>query len=554
MKACAVKGRRSLLFCLLCLMLCLLLAACGGGGKPGGTTPETPETPETPGTSGTTAAGALRPDADTLVIAIADEVEGLDVQQISWANFVHDLIYEPLVVYSTDLSRIDPAFAESYTATDDYLEFVLPEGARFSNGDPLDAEAVKASFERFLTTSEMAEDLEPVTSIRVMDERTVRFELSSPAPYLWSTLGVMFGGVVDTKVAEEIGEWEFNRKPVTNGTYYVDEWVPGSHITLKRNEYFSTHTPDLTNGGVSHIGTVVVRFIPDGQARVDALLNGDVDIILNVPPASLPALKAASGVRLYDCSLTGVSYLNLQTEKGLLSDVRVRQALTYAVDRDAINAALGGIVAPTYGLLSDSQFGHSEREEAKLAQELAYDPARAKALLAEAGWTDPDGDGILNKGATRLTLEMMIPSDNSTFQAAGPILKEQFAAVGVDAQIVEYEADYIKELMRADEYEIGSRTYEWMDAIILSWAFTKQAGYQWEDPELTELLDAASVETDTDARVRAYELASDRLASDFKAISLYSDGIFIAASDKIEGFVVCDDGRAWVNDVVRKGN
>ena len=91
-----------------------------------------------------------------------------------------------------------------------------------------------------------------------------------------------------------------------------------------------------------------------------------------------------------------------------------------------------------------------------------------------------------------------------------------------------------------------------MDAIILSWAFTNESGYQWEDPELTKLLNAAKLESDVDERIKAYEVASERLADDFKAISLYSDGIFIATSDRVDGFVVCDDGRAWVNDVVLK--
>lgn len=529
-----------------CLALCLLLSACAGGTgteKPGNT-PAQPAGPAEP----------AKPERDpaTLVVAIADEVEGLDVQQISWANFVHDLIYEPLAVYSTDLSSIDPAFAESYTATDDYIEFVLPTDVKFSNGDPIDAEAVKASFERFLAISPMAEDLEPVSEIKVVDPRTLRFELSYPAPYLWSDLAIMFGGVVDVKAAEEMGEWEFNRRPVTYGTYYVEDWAAGDHITLKRNPYFRTHTPDVKNQGAANVETVIVRFIPDGTERVNALLNGDVDIILNVPPNDVAKLKSTAGIKTYDCSLTGVSYLNLQTEKGLLADIRVRQALTYAVDRDAIAEALGGIVTPTYGLLSDSQFGHSEAEEARLAEKLAYNPEKAKELLAEAGWKDTDGDGVVNKGSMKLTLDMMIPSDNSTFQAAGPILQKQFADVGVEVTITEHEADYIKELMRADEYTIGTRTYEWMDAIILSWAFTNESGYQWEDPELTKLLNAAKLESDVDERIQAYALASERLADDFKAISLYSDGIFIATSDRVDGFVVCDDGRAWVNDVVLK--
>lgn len=526
------------------LALCLILTACGNK--------ETPNKPVDDGGGDTPPAPVVQEDGSTLVIAIQDEVEGLDVQQISWANMVHDLIYEPLVVYSTDLSRVDPAFAKSYTVTDEYLEFVLPEDSRFSNGDVCDAEAVKKSFERFFARSEYASDLEAISSIEVVDEWTVRFNLSEPAPYIWSTLGVMFGGIVDVDVAEQIGEWEFNRKPVTNGTYYVEEWVAGDHVTLKRNPYFRTNTPDLENQGEANIETVVVRFIPDGEARVNALLSGDADIIFNVPTTSVARLKIDPNVTTYDCSLTGVSYLNLQTEKGILADQRVREALTYAVDRDAINAELGGIVTPTYGLLSDSQFCHSEAEEAKLAEQLKYDPDRSRALLASAGWSDPDGDGILNKNGQRLTLEMLIPSDNSIFRAAAPLLKLQFAAIGADVKITEYEADYIKELMRADEYEIGSRTYEWMDAIILSWAFTKDSGYQWEDPALTGVLNAASVESDVSERVKLYEQASDILAGDFKAISLYSDGIFIATNSNVKNFVVCDDGRAWVNDVIKE--
>lgn len=521
------------------LAICLLLAACGALAGKSDEKEETPA-PET-----------ARSDDSTLVIAIADEVEGLDVQQISWANVVHDLIYEPLVVYSADLSEIHPAFAESYTATDDYLEFVLPAGARFSNGDPLDAAAVEASFERFLAVSEYAGDLEAISDIEVIDERTVRLDLSSPAPYIWSDLAVMFGGIVDVAAVNEIGEWEFNRAPVGNGAYYVENWEFGSQITLKRNEYFHTFNPELKNHDAAKIETIVVRFIPDGDERVSALLNGEVDMIFNVPTTNVSLLKSAAGIETYECMLTGVSYLNLQTEKGPLADIQVRQALTYAVDRDAINTALGGIVTPTFGLLSESQFCHSEAEEAKLAGELAYDPARSRELLALSGWTDTDGDGIVEKDGQKLSLEMMIPSDNGTFRATGPILKEQFAAVGADVRIIEFEADYIKELMRADEYTIGSRTYEWMDAVILSWAFTKEAGYQWEDPALTEALNAARVETDLEERIRAYEVASDILAQDFKAISLYSDGIFIAARDNVSGFVVCEDGRAWFGDVVK---
>ncbi|MBE7009462.1 MAG: ABC transporter substrate-binding protein [Ruminococcaceae bacterium] len=541
-----IMKRKQLLAIL--LMLCMLLTACGETAqeqKPTGADLVTPQGTQTqPEDNGG--------DASRLVIAIPDEMVGLDVQQISWENMVHDLIFEPLVVYSADLSEIYPSFAESFTATGAYLEFVLPEGAKFSNGDPLDAQAVKASTDRFLAISEYAGDLEPVKSVVVIDERTVRYNLHAPAPYIWANIASLYGGIVDTAVAEKIGDWEFNRKPVGNGMYYVEDWELGDHITLKRNEYFHTANPMLKNHDAPPFETIEVRFIPDAEERVAALEAGEVDLIYNTPVDRMPELEASGKYSLYSYLQPGISYLNLQTGKGILSNKNVREALTYAVDRDAINAALGGHVTPTYGFLSAAQAGYSAKEEAKLASEYKYDPERAKALLESQGWVDGDGDGVRDRGGARLKLELLIPSDNSSLRAAGPVLQEQFAAVGVETELVEYEADYIKELMREDEYEIGSRALKWVDADILIYAFGGESGYPWEDPALTKLILAARYKNDPAERIEAYEEVSEQLAQDFKAISLFADNYIITMRSDIEGVVITNDGRVWFSDTVVK--
>jgi peptide/nickel transport system substrate-binding protein len=527
------------------LALCLLLGACEGTGKPQNTPPDQPENP---GANTQQTAGESK-----LVIAIPDEVVGLDVQQIGWENMVHDLLYEPLVVYSKDLSELYPAFAESFTATDEYLEFVLPEDARFSNGDKLDAAAVKASTERFLAISEYAGDIEPVKSVEVVDERTVRYMLSEPAPYIWANIASLYGGIVNVAVAERIGEWEFNKHPVGNGMYSVEEWVPGSCLILKRNPYFHTNNPMLKNHEAPPFETIEVRFIADDQRRLGELEAGRVDVIYNTPNAERARLESDPNYRVYTFRQPGTSYLNLQTEKGILLNLNVRQALTYAVDRDAITAALGGSVTPAYGFLSAAQTGYSAEEEAKLAQELKYDPELAKQLLAEAGWEDLDGDGIRARGGIRLSLDMLIPSDNSSFKAAGAILEQQFAAIGVETNIEYYEADYIKELMREDEYTIGSRALKWVDPDILIYAFGDESGYPWEDAVLTELLLKARYVSDPDEREAAYVEVSERLAQDFKAISLFADNYVITTRSSIEGIVLTNDGRAWFSDAVKTG-
>jgi len=524
----------------LALALGLALTACGGGGTPSAQ-------PDSTGSAGGESGG-------TLTIAIQDEVEGCDIQQIGWENVVQALIYEPLVVFSEDLSQIMPAFAESYTVADDgsYIEFVLPADAKFSNGDPCDAEAVKASEERFLAISEYAGDLDAVSSIEVVDAQTIRYNLSGPAPYMWASLTSTYGGINNVAVAESMGDEAFNRAPVTNGPFYVEEWAQGSQVTLKRNEYYKTNNPNVTNQGVLAFDTIVVRFIPDEFTRVSELKSGDVDVIYDVPTASIADLDADENIVTYHYQQAGVSYLNMQTDKGPLADIKVRQALSYAVDREEIVDALDGVVTPTYGFISEAQAGYSAAKEAELAQKLAFDPEKAKQLLAEAGWTDSNGDGFVDKDGENLTFEMLVASDRSSMGAAAPVLQAQFNAVGVDAQIREYEGAYIKQMMRENDFTMGGRNFVWNDADILYYVFTEASGYPWDDPAVTAALVEARQENDVEQRVKDYEKASDLLADCFKSISLFADNYCVATKSDIAGLIVTNDGRSWFNDTVRQ--
>lgn len=518
-----------LLSLILCLSMSFALTACGGGADGGGPS-----------------------DDSTLVIAVQDEVEGCDVQQIGWTNMVHELLYEPLVVFNQDLSEIQPSAAESYTVTDEYIEFKLPADAKFSNGDPMDANAVKASIERFMEKSEYAGDLDSVSGIEAVDDTTVRYNLTGPAPYMWCSIASIFGGVVDTAVADEVGDEEFNRKPVTYGLFSVEEWEQGSQITLKRNENFTTRNQNLQNSGIANFETVIVRFIPDEFTRVSELESGNVDVIYNVPTSSMSDLESNPDITVYNYLQPGVSYLNLQTGKGVLSDPKVREALSYAVNRDELAEALDGLVTPTYGFISEAQAGYSAEEEAKLAKELAFDPDRSKALLEEAGWTDSDGDGFVDKDGENLSFEMLLPSDRASLKASGTVLQSQFNAIGVDAQIREYEADYIKQLMKDDDFDFGSRNFEWADADILYYVFTEASGYPWDVPELTDALVKARQENDTAQRVKDYEEASEILAKQFKGISLFADNYIIASKSNIKGLIVTNDGRSWYSDVTKE--
>ena len=481
----------------------------------------------------------------TLTIAIADEPEGMDIQQIGWENVVHALLFEPLICYSPDLSQIQPCFAKEFSTSEDGLTytFVLPDDAKFSNGDALDA-----SIKRYLEISEYASDYDSVDSFEVVDDHTYAMHLKEPAPFMMASLCSSDGGVVDASIASSEDKDAFNRAPVANGAYYVDSWDQGSQVTLKRNENFHTNNPSLKNAGAPNIGTIVIRFIPDEFTRVSEVESGDADVIFDVPTSSVQEIKDNADLQAYDYEQAGASMFYLNTNDPILADDQVRAALTYAIDRDEIAAALDGLVTPLYGYISEAQSCYSDEEEKKLQSALAFDADKAKQLLADAGWADSDGDGIVEKDGQKLSIEMLVPSDRASLKNASPVIQQQLSAIGVDASIREYEAAYIKTQLKDDNYQMGARNYVWNDPDILYSTFTPESGYSWDDPEITDLLKKARTEPDPDARKQDYVDFQEAMATRYRAIALFADKYIIAAKASVSDLQVTTDGRLWVND------
>lgn len=529
-----LKKHKKLTVLLVALMLALTTVLTGCGGGDGG--------------------GEAGGDNKTLVIAIQEEIEGTDIQQIGWENIVHQLIYTPLVTFNSDLSEIKPCFAESYEISDDGLSitFHLFKDSKFSNGDPLTAESVKKSVERMKEISEYAGDVEAIKEIEVKDDTTIVYHLTEPAAYMWASLTSTYGGVVHVDKAKEIGNDEYNRAAVTNGMFMVSDWQAGSQIVLEKNPNYRTANPDVKNQGVANFDKVIVRFIPDEFTRVSELEAGNVDVIFNVPTGSIEDLKSNDDITTYEYQQPGVNYMMLNPDKDPLKDLKVRQAINLGIDREALASTLNNVVAPTYGFLSPAQAGYSAEAEKAYAQEYKYNPDKAKALLKEAGYEDKDGDGIVEKGGKKLTFELSSATDRATAKASAPVLQEQLKLIGIDMQIKEYESAYIKQMMRENDYQAASRNYEWNDADIMYYVFTEASGYPWNDPAVTKILKEARYITDADKRVKKYEEFHDEFFARMPAVSLFADVNCIATRSNVKNLVVTNDGRCLLNDTTKE--
>ena len=308
-----------------------------------------------------------------------------------------------------------PSLAESWTVSPDGLviEFLLRNGVRFHNGDPLTAEDVKFSFERYKGAfGDLLKDR--VKEVRVVDARRVQFRLKEPWPdflTFYGTTATSAGWIVPKKYVEKVGEEGFKKAPIGAGPYRVINVVPGIEMTLEAFEGYWRKVP--------RVKRLVLRSLPDETTRGAALKRGDVDIayFLNGPIAE--EVRRTPGLKLMAVRSNAIFFLDFrdQWEAGSpWRDPRVRRAASLAVDRPTLNAAEQlGYAGLTGNIVPRSM------EFALPIDPDPYDPARARRLLAEAG--HPRGfDGG----------EFTIAPP---YEGAGEAIASNLAAVGIRMKI-----------------------------------------------------------------------------------------------------------------------
>lgn len=493
-----------------------------------------------------------------LIVAIPSEIEGTDIQQVSWAYYViHGLIGTPPMSLGLKNSEVLPWGARRVEVSADGREIRLTydAGRTFHNGVAVTAEAIKRSIERYLEVSPYAFDYDPVEAI-VVEGDTLILKLVEAAPGLMVVLGSVYAAPVEAGAAAEAGTEAFHRKAVGDGPFIVEEWVDGSHITLVRNDTYRDYLPFADNNGPFRLSKVTVRFIPEGFTRVSELRAGRVHMITDVPDELLQTLKEDPKIVVHGYLVPNVRHLQMHTERFPFDDRRVRLAVAYAIDRDEIARALNETVQPVYGVVGEAMISHDAATEADLRREFAFNPQRAAELLAEAGWTK-GSDGILQKGGRKFSFTLVISSDSSADKKAGPVIQAQLGKLGIDVQLREYEGRYVRQLTETKDYEAVLRNWSWLDPGGVWPASLRSDGRftQWSHPDLDALIDAAITVPDEDERARKWGAVSRRVWVDVPIVPLWSDRAFIATRDTVSGLVISVDGITFFHDItVRQGD
>lgn len=378
----------------------------------------------------------------TLVAAIASDVQTIQPLLADDEDSVGlvGLLYEPLV--GMDLISGAPApngLADSWDIAADGVTYTfhLNQDAKWHDGTDITAADVQFSFDALANpevgSSYAQSFLDATASWRVIDDDT--FEVVAREP-LFTFLYDLVSWVIPKHIWEGVPVADWRTDPgatgqdptrvVGSGPFRLREWLPGESITLDRNDAYFAKQPYLDSY------TLVIR--PDQTAIVNALLNDEIDTA-RLEPADIAPVQETDGLAVATYPTADFTFYltNLDPEKTtLFQDVRVRQALLYALDRESIARDIlleNALVA--HGTQPVISYAYAPE---RLTTQYTYDPEKAKALLAEAGWADADGDGILEKDGTPFSFEVLYTAGSPTFDQEVAYMQDAWRQVGVEAQ------------------------------------------------------------------------------------------------------------------------
>ncbi len=442
------------------------------------------------------------------------------------------------------------------------LEVKLRQGVKFHNGTEMTADDVVFTFDRIIQenaidypephTSPRKGLIAPLESIEKVDDYTVTLHFSGAWPAAMQML--VHQQIVPKAYIEEVGTKGFIEKPIGTGPFMFVEGQLDDQIVLERFDDYYGGAPDLGQVGPAPIQRAIFRVIPEASTRVAALLAGEVDIIQAVPPELVDTLGLSEGVNVKTAAGTQPQWLQLNVTNPLFTDAAVRQALNYAVDKDLIIEAIyGGRAVALPGPLSP----YNDFVNKNLSP-YPYDPDMALQLLADAGWSDSDGDGILDKDGqpfafTIDTLEQWRP----LAEGVAGLLRE----IGIDAGVRFWEYSVLKDQLLACERQAflddwGDSAFDPIGHFEAKWAtFTEGQPYGrgnfmcYSNPRVDELTKAGELEADQAARHAIYDEAQQLVYDDAPAVFLILPEEAEASSARVQNWEPASDSRINLHDV-----
>jgi peptide/nickel transport system substrate-binding protein len=477
------------------------------------------------------------PPKDAIVVGLLAEPVTMDPPQITDLNSTRVIkrMFEGLTAQELGTYKIVPGLAQSWDISKDGLTYTfhLRPNVKFHDGTPLTAEAVKFCFDRQMndqgpfyatgTYPYVKGFLGNVAGVEVVNPSTVQIRLKSPLTPFLQYLAHHSLYIYSPEALKKWGK-DVVKHPVGTGPFKLDTWEPGVRVVLTRNDQYW--------GGAPKIRQAIYVPIIEAQARLSAIKTGEIDMTMDVPPDSLQDLRKDPDVVVAEANSSAVWYVALNTRHPALKDKRVRQALNYAIQKDAIiRDILKGTAIVATTPLSPVYGPYHEDKTARYP----YDPEKAKALLKEAGY----GNGF--------DVTFFVPESGSGMQSPvemGTVIQANLAAVGVRAKIQTMEwGAYLKKYLDSPDMaemswnpSIGDPDHM-MYMLLSSDRFPPafNAGY-YQNPRVDELLRKGRTTIDDKERIPLYREAQRLVMEDAPWIFVDHGKQVIVYRKRVQGF------------------
>lgn len=452
---------------------------------------------------------------------------------IAWGE-VGNNIFDGLVYRGPDL-KVQPGLATSWTYKDPKtLEFTLRQGVTFQDGEPFNAQAVKFTFDRLLADkkSPQLSNYTSIKSVQVVDDTHVIFHLNAVDPVLITKLAGYGGMIVPPKYIQQHGDAYFGTHPIGTGAYQVVDYKPGSSVTLKANPNYWRGAPKIQN--------IDIKFVPDANTRMSMMQAGTVDIVEDVPPAQASLVSKDPNFNLDAVGSPTVSEIRFDTSKKYMNNKDVRQAINYAIDKNAIiKKILNGYGKPVSTFQGASSFGNDPS-----LKPYPYDPQKAKQLLQKAGV------------ASGTTLTLDYDGSDSTFAEVAQAVQEELKQVGLNLKLKPEDTNtfyntLIPQSKAGDMHEFGwgGWTLDFDNTAELLYSKGQFWNPDFSNPQIDTLLQTERSTNDQNVRQQAFYKMDKLLQQLAVEVPLYQQETIWAARKDLQGWATPPDERMDLWDV-----
>jgi peptide/nickel transport system substrate-binding protein len=400
--------------------------------------------------------------------------ETFDISVMAYAMEPTVMIYDTLVSIDHDYNYHPGGLTERWEVSKDgtVVTFYLKQGVTFHDGSAFNAGVVKWWIEEMLKEGKCCGYMyEPVKEIEVIDDYTVALHMDGPFPALFYYLSGAWGLIMSQEQYERLGPDEYASQPSGTGPFILDEWVFNERLVLVRNPDYNWAAEWTGHEGLANVDKVIYRIIPEDATRLVELEAGEVHLVMEAPWRELSRYITDPDYQVYQSPDATIWFIGMNLRSPIVGDLRTRQAIGHAIDRDIIQRTLYmGLGRATNTYLA----GELPADQGVSEFAPSYDPDEAARLLAEAGWVMGD-DGILVAenvegvdAGTKFEVDYWTYLDDEARRLA-EATQRMLADVGIKANITSMDKPTYDSKLEAGGHSIILRRYTWDGLDILPW-------------------------------------------------------------------------------------